>query len=61
MASLHWPDSDLDSTPDGYIVLCRTWSHCTDSDWDPYSLFLHRTGILVRVRVCICILVRQYN
>ena len=33
-------DSDLDSKPSGYIVLCRTCSHCTDSDLDPYSLFL---------------------
>ena len=32
------------------IVLCRTCSHCTDSDLDPYSLFLCRTGI--RDRVC---------
>ena len=31
----------------GYIVLCRTCSHCTDSDWDPYFLFLCRTGIRV--------------
>ena len=23
-------DSDSDSKPDGYIVLCRTYSHCTD-------------------------------
>ena len=38
------PNSDSNSVfkPDGYIVLCRTWSHCTDSDSDPCSLFLHR-------------------
>ena len=35
-------DSDSDSKLDGYIVLCRTRSHCTDSDSDPYSLFLYR-------------------
>ena len=34
-------DSDSDFKPDDYIVLCRTCSHCTDSDSDPYSLFLH--------------------
>ena len=27
-------DSDLDSKPDGYIMLCRKCSHCTDSDSD---------------------------
>ena len=32
-------DSDLDSKPDGYIVLCRTCSHCTDSDSDLYFYF----------------------
>ena len=34
-------DSDLDPKSDGYIVQCRTCSHCTDSDSDsdPYSLF----------------------
>ena len=48
---------DMDSGTDsvcnfnGYIVLCRTCSHCTDSDWDPYFLFLCRTGI--RVHICI--------
>ena len=26
---------DSDSKPDGYIVLCRTCSHCTGSDSDP--------------------------
>ena len=30
-------DSDSDSKPDGYIVLCRTFSHCTDPDH--YSYF----------------------
>ena len=29
-----------DSKPNGYIVLCRTCSHCTDSDLDPYSLYI---------------------
>ena len=29
-------DSDSDSEHDGYIVLCRTCSHCMDSDSDPY-------------------------
>ena len=42
--------SDSDSKPNGYIVLYRTCSHCTDLDPDPYSLFLYKTGI--RVRVC---------
>ena len=41
-------DLDSDSKPDGYIVLSRTCSYYTDSD--PYSRFLHGTGI--RVRVC---------
>ena len=40
--------------PDGYIVVCRTCSHCTDVDSDPYSLFLCRTGIRVRVRLRQC-------
>ena len=38
-------DSGLVLKPDGYIVLCITCSHFTDSDSDPYSLFLCRTGI----------------
>ena len=38
-------DSGLDLKPDGYIVLCRTCSHCTDSDSDLFYLFLCRTGI----------------
>ena len=38
-------DSDSHSKPNGHIVLCRTCSHCTDSDSDPYSLFVHRTRI----------------
>ena len=42
-------DSDSDSKPNGYIVLRRTCSHCTDSDSDPYYLFLCRTGIQVQV------------
>ena len=28
-------DSDSDSESDGYIVLCRTCSHCTDYNLDP--------------------------
>ena len=36
-------DSDSDSKPNGYIVLCKTCSHCTDSDLGPYSPFLCRT------------------
>ena len=43
-------DSDSDSKPNGYIVLCKMCSHCTDLDSDPYSLFLFRTGIRVWVR-----------
>ena len=31
-------DSDSDYKPNGYTALCRTCSHCTDSDSDPYSL-----------------------
>ena len=42
--------SDSDSKPDGYIVLCRTYPHCTDFDSNPYSLFLCRTGIRIGVR-----------
>ena len=34
-------DLDSNSKPCGYIVLCRTCSHCTDLDSDPYSLFLN--------------------
>ena len=45
-------DSDSYSKPDGYIVLCRTCSHCTDVDSDPHSLYLCRTGIRVWVRQC---------
>ena len=40
--------SDSDSKPNGYIVLCRTCSHCTDLDSDPFFLFLYRTRIRVR-------------
>ena len=29
-------DSNLDSKPDDYIVLCRICSHCINSDLDPY-------------------------
>ena len=29
-------DSDSDYEPGGYIVLCKTCSHRTDSDSDPY-------------------------
>ena len=28
-------ESDLDSKPDGYIVLCTACSHCMDLDSDP--------------------------
>ena len=28
----HITDSDSDSKPNGYVVLCRTCSHCTNSD-----------------------------
>ena len=35
-------DSETDSELNGYIVLYRTCvEHCTDSDSDPYSLFLY--------------------
>ena len=47
-------DSDSDSKPDGFIALCRTCSHCTDSDLDPYFC---RTGI--RVFIGIQIRLRQ--
>ena len=59
-------DSGQDSKPDGYIVICRTCSHCTHSDSDPYSLFLHRTGNRVRVhtriwvRQCVIALIMMY-
>ena len=43
-------DSDLDSKPDDYILLWRTYSRWVDLDSDPYSLFVCRTGIRVRVR-----------
>ena len=33
------PDSDSDSKPDGYIVLCITFSTGSDSDLDPYTEF----------------------
>ena len=42
-------DSDSDSEPDGYTVLFRICTHDTDSDLDPYSLFLYTTGIRVQV------------
>ena len=42
--------TDSDSKPDGYFVLCRICSHCTDFDSDPCSLFLCRTGIRIGVR-----------
>ena len=32
-------DSDSNYKPEGCIVLCRTYSNCTDSD--PYFLFLN--------------------
>ena len=34
-------NSDSDSKPNGYSLPCRTCSHCTDSDADPYYLFLY--------------------
>ena len=40
-------DSDSDSKPYSYIILCKTWSHCSDSE--PYSLSLLGTGIRVPV------------
>ena len=34
----------ITSKPNSYIVVyCRKCSQCTDSDSDPYSLFLHRS------------------
>ena len=41
--------SDSESKPNGYIVRYRTCSHCTDSDFNPYLLFLCRTEVWVRV------------
>ena len=43
-------DSDLDSKPNEYTELYRNCSHCTDWDSDPYTLFLKRPAIRVRVR-----------
>ena len=40
-------DTDFDSKPDGYILLCRRSLHCMGSDLDPSSLFLYRTGMPV--------------
>ena len=34
--------TESDSKANGYIVLCRTCSHCTNWDSDLYSLFLCR-------------------
>ena len=48
------PNMDSDSKPNGYIILCRTCSHCTDFDSDPYLLFLYRTGVRVRIQVRQC-------
>ena len=28
----------------------QNFPHCADSGWDPYSVFLHRTGIRFQVR-----------
>ena len=50
-------DLYLYSKPNTHVVLCRTCSHCTASDY-PCSLFQHRTGIRVRVRVRTCTRVR---
>ena len=36
-------DLDSDFKSDSHIVLCRICSHCTDSDSDPYSLFLQES------------------
>ena len=51
--------TDSDSESYGYIVLCRTSYHCTESNLKPYSLFLHSTRILLRLRTNIR--VRQCN
>ena len=37
MALFPLPDSDSDSKPYRYIVLCRDFSTGLDWDWDPYS------------------------
>ena len=49
--------SDSNSKPNGCIAQCRKCSHCTNWDSDPYSIFLKRTGI--RVRVCTWVRLRQ--
>ena len=60
MAHLHWSwrwtqvrTQTRIPNPNGYIVLCRTCSYCTDLDSHPYSLFLERTGIRVQIRTCV--------
>ena len=56
-------DSDSDLKPNGYIVLHKICSHCTDSDSDPYSLLLYTTGIQVCIRIrdhlwqCKCVII----
>ena len=53
---LQWNSNDSFASPKmnsgaDYIVVCRKCSRCTDSDLDPCSLFLYRTGIRVRGRI----------
>ena len=38
-------DSDSDSFPDGYIVLCRTFSTGLDSDLDPVRRVSHMVTV----------------
>ena len=74
VAYLHCPgtDSDSNSKPDGYIVLCRTCSHCTDSDpyftgvftlpdtnTDTDKMGLQPNCICVSVGVGVCVSVGQ--
>ena len=44
-------DPHLDSKPYGYFV--QKISQYTDSDLDPYSLFLYRAGIRICTRICL--------
>ena len=41
------------------IVPRETCSHCTDSDSDPYSRFMHRTRIWIRI--CAGVRLRQWK
>ena len=54
-----------DRLGDGFQSQCtmQNFSHCTDSDSDPYSLFLHRTEmqVLVRTRIRIGNVVRPLH